>query len=98
MGDAAPVEALPSLPAVTCSDLVLETAEQMGVEEAYHKGAGGAAPPRLYAPSYPATAAAAPDPTPWSRASLRCLPSPPERGFNLNETYLHEIMATLLFR
>jgi hypothetical protein len=34
----APVDALLSLPATTCSDLVRETAEELGVEEAYHKG------------------------------------------------------------
>jgi len=37
-GGTAPVDALLSLPATTCSDLVRETAEEMGVEEAYHKG------------------------------------------------------------
>ncbi len=36
----APVDALLSLPATTCSDLVRETAEELGVEEAYHKGLG----------------------------------------------------------
>ncbi len=40
VGGAAPVDALLSLPATTCSDLVRETAEEMGVEEAYHKGLG----------------------------------------------------------
>jgi hypothetical protein len=39
-GGAAPVDALLSLPATTCSDLVRETAEELGVEEAYHKGLG----------------------------------------------------------
>ena len=38
VGGTAPVDALLSLPATTCSDLVRETAEEMGVEEAYHKG------------------------------------------------------------
>ena len=36
----APVDALLSLPATTCADLVRETAEERGVEEAYHKGLG----------------------------------------------------------
>jgi hypothetical protein len=36
----APVDALLSLPATTCSDVVRETAEERGVEEAYHKGLG----------------------------------------------------------
>jgi len=36
----APVDALLSLPATTCADLVRETAEELGVEEAYHKGLG----------------------------------------------------------
>jgi len=40
VGGAAPVDALLSLAATTCSDLVRETAEEMGVEEAYHKGVG----------------------------------------------------------
>ncbi len=40
VGGAAPVDALLSLPATTCSDLVRETAEERGVEEAYHKGLG----------------------------------------------------------
>ncbi len=39
-GGAAPVDALLSLPATTCSDLVRETAEEVGVGEAYHKGLG----------------------------------------------------------
>jgi len=39
-GGAAPVDALLSLPETTCSDLVRETAEELGVEEAYHKGLG----------------------------------------------------------
>jgi len=38
VGGTVPVDALLSLPATTCSDLVRETAEEMGVEEAYHKG------------------------------------------------------------
>jgi len=40
VGGAAPVDALLSLPATTCSDLVRETAEELGVEGAYHKGLG----------------------------------------------------------
>lgn len=40
MGGVAPVDALLSLPATTCSDLVRETAEELGVEGAYHKGLG----------------------------------------------------------
>jgi len=38
VGGMAPADALLSLPATTCSDLVRETAEEMGVEKAYHKG------------------------------------------------------------
>ncbi len=40
VGGVAPVDALLALPATTCSDLVRETAEEMGVGEAYHKGRG----------------------------------------------------------
>ncbi len=40
VGGVAPVDALRALPATTCSDLVRETAEELGVEEAYHKGLG----------------------------------------------------------
>ncbi len=40
VGGAAPVDALLSLPPTVCSDLVRETAEELGVEEAYHKGLG----------------------------------------------------------
>ena len=39
-GGAAPVDALLSLPATTCADLVRETAEEVGVGEAYPKGVG----------------------------------------------------------
>jgi len=38
VGGVAPVDALLSLPPTVCSDLVRETAEELGVEEAYHKG------------------------------------------------------------
>ncbi len=38
VGGAVPVDALLSLPATTCADLVRETAEELGVGEAYHKG------------------------------------------------------------
>jgi len=38
VGGAVPVDALLSLPATTCSDLVRETAEELGVGEAYRKG------------------------------------------------------------
>lgn len=37
-GGVAPVDAELSLPATTCSDLVRETAEELGVEGPYHKG------------------------------------------------------------
>lgn len=40
IGGVAPVDALLSLPAHACSDLVRETAEDGGVEGAYHKGWG----------------------------------------------------------
>ncbi len=40
VGGTAPVDALLSLPATTCADLVRETAEELGVGEAYHKGLG----------------------------------------------------------
>jgi len=40
VGGRAPVDALLSLPPTVCSDLVRETAEELGVEEAYHKGLG----------------------------------------------------------
>jgi len=39
-GGRAPVDALLSLPPTVCSDLVRETAEELGVGEAYHKGLG----------------------------------------------------------
>jgi len=39
-GGAAPVDALLSLPPTVCADLVRETAEELGVGEAYHKGLG----------------------------------------------------------
>ncbi len=38
VGGVAPVDALLSLPPTVCADLVRETAEERGVEEAYHKG------------------------------------------------------------
>ncbi len=40
VGGVAPVDALLSLPPTVCSDLVRETAEELGVEGAYHKGLG----------------------------------------------------------
>jgi hypothetical protein len=40
VGGRAPVDALLSLPPTVCSDLVRETAEELGVGEAYHKGLG----------------------------------------------------------
>ena len=40
VGGVAPVDALLSLPPTVCSDLVRETAEEVGVEGAYHKGLG----------------------------------------------------------
>jgi hypothetical protein len=40
VGGVVPVDALLSLPPTRCSDLVRETAEELGVEEAYHKGLG----------------------------------------------------------
>jgi len=40
VGGVAPVDALLSLPPTVCSDLVRATAEELGVEEAYHKGLG----------------------------------------------------------
>jgi hypothetical protein len=38
VGGVAPVDAQLSLPATTCSDLVRETAEELGVQGPYHKG------------------------------------------------------------
>lgn len=38
VGGVAPVDALLSLPATRCSDLVRETAEELGAEGVYHKG------------------------------------------------------------
>ena len=40
VGGVAPVDALLSLPPTVCADLVRETAEELGVEGAYHKGLG----------------------------------------------------------
>ena len=40
VGGVAPVDALLSLPPTVCSDLVRETAEELGVEGVYHKGLG----------------------------------------------------------
>ncbi len=40
VGGAAPVDAQLSLPPTRCSDLVRETVEELGVEDAYHKGLG----------------------------------------------------------
>jgi len=40
VGGRAPVDALLSLPPTVCADLVRETAEELGVGEAYHKGLG----------------------------------------------------------
>ncbi len=40
VGGEAPVDALLSLPPTVCSDLVRETAEELGVEGVYHKGLG----------------------------------------------------------
>ena len=40
VGGVAPVDALLSLPPTVCSDLVRETAEELGVEGVYHKGWG----------------------------------------------------------
>ena len=40
VGGAAPVDAHLSLPPTRCSDLVRETVEELGVEDAYHKGLG----------------------------------------------------------
>jgi len=40
VGGRAPVDALLSLPPTVCVDLVRETAEELGVGEAYHKGVG----------------------------------------------------------
>jgi len=40
VGGRAPVDGLLSLPPTVCSDLVRETAEEVGVGEAYHKGLG----------------------------------------------------------
>jgi len=40
VGGVAPVDALLSLPPTVCSDLVRETAEELGVAGAYHKGLG----------------------------------------------------------
>jgi hypothetical protein len=40
VGGRAPVDALLALPPTVCSDLVRETAEELGVDEAYHKGLG----------------------------------------------------------
>ena len=39
-GGTAPVDGALSLPPTVCSDLVRETAEELGMEEAYHKGLG----------------------------------------------------------